>query len=221
MTPKPSRSGICRSSSTRFGHVARELPRPPRCRSRTRPRRRCRSRRRASRPDVRAPAAGLPPPRSECAFAPSRAPARAPTIGCSACEGQAPPTALRVADHRFVPPWHVPVTCMNGSSRIGGDSSPPFARGSARHGLIGRRAFRIRPRRMFRTVANSLTNGVVTESTVAVVSPFAGDQPNRTSDEPDGHERFVIVRDENFSTKGRPLPSKSGIRADSLLPRGS
>ena len=30
-----------------------------------------------------------------------------------------------------------------------------------------------------------------------------------------------FIRDENFSTNGKRLPSKSGIRPDSLLPRGS
>ena len=61
----------------------------------------------------------------------------------------------------------------------------------------------------------------VTESTVAVVSPLAGDQPKGTSDEPEVMSGSSFIRDENFSTKGKPLPSKSVIRADSLLPRGA
>src|SRR6476661_6161537 len=59
----------------------------------------------------------------------------------------------------------------------------------------------------------------VTESTVAVVSPLAGDQAKGTSDEPEVMSGSSFIRDENFSTKGKPLPSKSVIRADSLLPR--
>jgi len=51
----------------------------------------------------------------------------------------------------------------------------------------------------------------VTESTVAVVSPLAGDQSNGASDEPEVMSGSSSIRDENFSTNGKPLPSKSGI----------
>ena len=52
----------------------------------------------------------------------------------------------------------------------------------------------------------------VTESTVAVVSPLAGDQPTGASDEPEVMSGSSSIRDENFSTNGKPLPSKSVIR---------